>query len=159
VNEELRALFEADQADRAEWPTADAGPPEGLNERDAVRRARVEELIDADVLADPLDYFHVAMVFQHGGDRAHYLRAHELALRGAELGCGPARWLAAAALDRWLMFGGHPQRYGTQYRVIGGRWELWRVDPETPDEDRAAWDVPPLAEAQRFAVEMNGGNA
>jgi hypothetical protein len=81
-----------------------------------------------------------------------------LALRGVELGCRPARWLAAAALDRWLMATGKPQRYGTQYRRIGsGPFELWQVDPETTDEERAAWDVPPLAEAQRRAEELSAG--
>jgi hypothetical protein len=32
---------------------------------------------------------------------------------------------------------------------------LWDVDPETTDEDRAAWDVPPLAEQLRKAEEAN----
>jgi hypothetical protein len=66
----------------------------------------------------------------------------------------PARWLAAAAQDRWLMAAGRPQRYGTQYRSRGGRWELWPVDEATSDDERAAWDVPPLAEARRRAEEL-----
>jgi hypothetical protein len=150
VHQELRALFEEDQADRrGEFPT-------DMYQRDERRRRRVEELLAQATLTDPDDLFHAAMVFQHaGGDRACYLRAHELAKRAAELGSTrPARWLAAAAYDRWLMTGGLPQKYGTQYRSANGRWVLHEVDPTTSDEERAHWDVPPLAEALRRADEM-----
>jgi hypothetical protein len=115
VNQELYALFDEDQADRrGEFPA-------DLSERDQRRRRRVEQLLAEGTVVDPDDLFHAAMVFQHGADRAHYLRAHELAKRAAELGSTrPARWLAAAAYDRWLMAGGLPQKYGTQYRGSTG---------------------------------------
>jgi hypothetical protein len=116
VNQELRGLFDEDQADRRSQLPAD------LAERDQRRRRRVEQLLAEGTVADPDDLFHAAMVFQHGADRAHYLRSHELAKRAADLGSTrPARWLAAAAYDRWLMTGGLPQKYGTQYRFANGR--------------------------------------
>jgi hypothetical protein len=149
MNQELRALYEQDQADR------DGGLHPDVRARDDRRRRQVEALIAAGALRDPEDYYHAAMVFQHGTKPAHYLRAHELASRGAELGYRKARWLAAAAYDRWLMMTGRPQKYGTQYRAEGGRWVLWEVDPATTDAERAAWDVPPLAEAQAHAEEMS----
>jgi hypothetical protein len=149
VNQELGALFDEDQADRrGKFPT-------DLPERDERRRRRVEQLLAQGAVADPDDLFHPAMVLQHGADRAHYLRAHELATRAAELGSTrPARWLAAAAYDRWLMTGGLPQKYGTQYRFANGRWVLHEVDPTTTDEERARWEVPPLAQALRRADQM-----
>jgi hypothetical protein len=149
VNQELRALFDEDQADRrGEFPA-------DLYERDQRRRRGAEQLLAQGTLTDPDDLFHAAMVFQHGADRAYYLRAHELAKRAAEFGSTrPARWLAAAAYDRWLMTGGLPQKYGTQYRSANGRWVLHEVDPTTSDEERARWDVPPLAEALRRADQM-----
>jgi hypothetical protein len=149
VNQELCALFDEDQADRrGEFPA-------DLYERDERRRHRVEQLLAQGTLADPDDLFHAAMVFQHGPDRASFLRAHALAKRAAELGSTrPARWLAAAAYDRWLMTGGLPQKYGTQYRSANGGWVLHEVDPTTSDEERARWDVPPLAEALRRADQM-----
>jgi TPR repeat protein len=151
VNQELRALFDQDQADRRGELPAD------LAERDERRRRRVEQLLAQATLADPDDLFHAAMMFQHGGgDRSSYLRAHELAKRAAELGSTrPARWLAAAAYDRWRMTGGLPQKYGTQYRSANGRWVLYEVDRSTSDEERARWDVPPLAEALRRADQMS----
>jgi hypothetical protein len=150
MNKELRQLYEADQGDRR----AD-GTPADVIERDRARRRRVAELLDAGAVASGEDFFHAAMVFQHGDGLDDYQRARELALRAAELGYRPGRWLAAAALDRWLMRQGGPQKYGTQYRITSGQYELYEVDPATTDEERAEWDVPPLAEARRRAEKLN----
>jgi len=64
-------------------------------------------------------------------------------------------WLTAAAYDRWLMTGGLSENYGTQYRSVNGHWVLHEVDATTTDEERARWDVPPLAEALRRAGQMS----
>jgi hypothetical protein len=37
----------------------------------------------------------------------------------------------------------------------GNGHRLWDVDPNTTDEERAAWDVPPLAEQPRKTEEAN----
>jgi hypothetical protein len=123
-------------------------------ERDLARRRRVEELLAAGAAEQGPDFYHAAMVFQHGSRPEDYQRARELALRAAELGHRPGRWLAAAALDRWLMNEGRPQKHGTRYTSAGDRWVLHDVDPETTDAERAEWDVPPLAEARRRAELM-----
>jgi hypothetical protein len=154
VNEELRRVFEEDQGDRlAEELPAD------MRLRDRARRKRVVELLDAGAAETGEDFFHAAMVFQHGEELADYRRAHELALRAAELGHGTGRWLAAAAHDRWLMHEGKPQKYGTQYRGTGDGFELYEVDPATTDEERAEWNVPPLAEARRRAGDLPAARA
>lgn len=148
MNAELRALLEADQEDRR-----DGLGPESL-QRDDERRRRVEVLLAEGAVVTGEDHYAAAMIFQHGGTRESHWRAHELALRGVELDYEPARWLAAAAYDRWLNDAGLPQRFGTQYRSEGARWILLPVDPSTTDEERARWNVPPLAEAQARAEEM-----
>ena len=125
VNGELRALLAADQEDRV-------GGTLGRDavERDGVRLRRVKELL------------------QHGSALEDYWRAHELAKASADGGYAPARWIAAAAYDRWLMHQGEPQRFGTQYfSMAGGPLRLWEVDPATTDDERARWDVPPLHDA------------
>jgi hypothetical protein len=149
MNEELRAIHEADQADRMGGTMS----PE-VAERDAERLRRVAELVDAGEARTGEDCYHAAMVFQHGAQLADYRRAHELALRAAELGHRPGRWLAAAAYDRWLMRQDRLQKYGTQYRAGEAGWELYPVDPETTDDERAAWDVPTLARARQQAEEL-----
>ncbi|MBO0777659.1 MAG: hypothetical protein J2P37_02420 [Ktedonobacteraceae bacterium] len=64
------------------------------------------------------DYFHAAMIFQHGERLEDYWQAHELAKQAVAQGYRPAAcWFVAASYDRWLMHQGKPQKYGTQYRV------------------------------------------
>jgi hypothetical protein len=55
--------------------------------------------------------------------------------------------------DRWCMYQGKPQKYGTQYVSDGIRQRLWDVDPSATDAERAAWNIPPLAEQLRKAEE------
>ncbi len=149
MNEELRALYEQDQADRQGHRLAP-----GTGERDRGRRQRVAELLASGALQEASDYYHAALVFQHGDAPEDAWRAHELAGRAAALGHRAGRWLAAAAYDRWLMYQGRPQKYGTQYRAADGRWRLWEVEPATTDAERAAWDVPPLTELEAQAEEL-----
>ncbi|MEJ7602018.1 MAG: hypothetical protein WKG01_29245 [Kofleriaceae bacterium] len=156
VNGELLDLFDADQADRAgthgqiDWKL--------VNPRDEARRKRVDEIIAAGGAKVADDYYHAAMVYQHGAAIAEIKRAQRLALEAVarEPHHTRARWLAAAAEDRALMYDNKPQRYGTQYKKNGeGVWVLWDVDPATTDEDRANWNVPPLAQARARAAQMN----
>ena len=65
------------------------------------------------------------------------------------------RALAAASKDRSLMWQGKPQLYGTQFKKVDGRWILWEVDPSITDEERAKWNVPPLAEQKKKLETLN----
>ncbi|MFB9314375.1 hypothetical protein [Nocardioides plantarum] len=154
MNAELRALVRADQADRVPHPVA--GTPEylALRERDASRRRRLGELLDAGRVVAPADLYDAAWLLNHGDEVGELGLAHELAARAAAAGHGPARWLAAATLDRWLMYQGRPQRFGTQFVPDGQRHRLWDVDPATTDADRAAHDVPSLAEQEERAAQL-----
>jgi predicted kinase len=104
-NAELRAIYEADQADRV------SGFRAGIGDRDEARLHRVLELIDAGELRCADDYFHAALVLHHAPivdseERRHgrsYLLAHAFAQRAADLGDARGAWLATASYDRWLM--------------------------------------------------------
>jgi hypothetical protein len=74
-----------------------------MQERDRSRRRRLEALRAAGALRTAEDHYHAAMLLQHGETLDDARRALELARRAAALGSAPARWLAAAADDRWLM--------------------------------------------------------
>jgi hypothetical protein len=157
ANRELRRIHEDDQADRRPGPN-------GINwaevtPRDEARRRRVREILEAGGAKVSADYYHAAMVYQHGGEVADFRRSHELAERAVELDPAnrQAKWLAAASKDRELMNLGQPQLYGTQFRKVDGRWELYRVDPSVSDDERRRRNVPPLAEAKRRADAMNAG--
>lgn len=124
-----------------------------MRERDQARRHRVAACVAAGEITTGEDAFYAASILQHGDMPEDAWQAHVLALDAAGRGYAPARWLAAAAYDRWRMYQGHPQKYGTQYVADGRRQRLWDVDPATTDADRAQWDVPPLAEQVRKAEE------
>jgi hypothetical protein len=153
VDGELASLFDEDQADRLGDRLAS-----GSGRRDRARRDRGLAKLFRGEVGSARDYYHLAMLLQHGGLVEHYHLAHELALRAGQAGWQPARWLAAAAMDRWLMTMGLTQRYGTQYVFSEERWKLYPVDLDTTDEERERWGVPSLDEARTRADEMNHEN-
>lgn len=119
-NPELTQLFEEDQAARS-------GPIEGvdmavLERQDSVHRHRVRDLVAAGALQTALDFYHAAMLFQHGRDSLAYGQAHAWAQRSEALDSTDraARWLVAAAWDRYQMSRGQAQWFGTQTTRVGG---------------------------------------
>lgn len=155
MGELLQAIFLADQRDRTQLAQAGREDHEERRRRaqavavaDHARLDQVRELAAAGEIHDAEDHFCAAMIFQHGGELDDFWRAHEFARLASEMGHERARWLAAAAYDRWLMHQGKAQRYGTHFIAMGGgALHLWEVEATTTDEDRAEWGVPPLAVA------------
>jgi hypothetical protein len=156
LNPELAQLYDEDQADRTggAYETIDWSK---VTPRDRARRKRVDEIIAAGGAKVADDYYHAAMVYQHGESPDEIQRAHDLAVKAVELDPkhDAAKWLAAAAEDRKLMYENKPQKWGTQFKKIDGKWVLWQVDPTITDEQRDAWNVPSLAEAQAQAERLN----
>lgn len=154
----LLALFEADRREHASVPPVASPQYEALRRRDRDRRVEAETLLShlrpSETGASAVDLYHVAWLLNHGDEPAEARRAHELAREAADAGHRPARWLAAAAYDRWCMYEGRPQRYGTQFVPDGVRHRLWDLQAETTDAERAVWDVPPLADQLRRAEVM-----
>lgn len=160
VSDELAALYRADQADRSPGPGAPRDFFVGLEARDAARQRRVMELYGAGQLRTGPDFFHAAMVLQHGPGAEASLLAHELAMAALALGEPRARGLAAASLDRFLVRVGRPQRFGTQSRFEAGaqRFVLDSVaagEAAVTDVVRAALAVPPLTELRARVAESN----
>jgi hypothetical protein len=155
LNTELIQIYSEDQADRAGgWDKIDWAK---VDPRDHTRRNRVDEIIAAGGAKVADDYYHAAMVYQHGSAPDEIQRAHDLAVKAVELDPDhdAAKWLAAAAEDRKLMYEGKPQKWGTQYRKINGTWVVWQVDPTITDAQREQWNVQPLADAEAHAAHMN----
>src|SRR5258708_20534662 len=88
---DLLILYEQDQADRS----GNAIDGVTMYQRDAERRARVRDLLDAGAVRTAGDYYHAALVFQHADNVEGIQLAHELAIIAAALGNREARWLAA----------------------------------------------------------------
>lgn len=154
LNAEVFVAFLNDQLDRG------SGSEEvsKVLKKDADRRRIVHLSIGGHFLRTPDDYYHAAMVMQHGTTPEDLALARDLAKRATDIdpAHSNARWLYAAATDRYLQRTGKPQIYGTQYRSVDGRWTLDPFDQKAiDDEERARWAVPSLAERLRFIEELN----
>jgi hypothetical protein len=105
-------------------------------------------------LVKPKALYYAAFIFHHGVCSDHYQLASMLAKRSMDGGYHDAKWLYAATVDRYLLSFGKAQKYGTQfYMGDDGLLHLEPVDPTTTDEERAQYDLPPLADAERIANE------
>jgi hypothetical protein len=80
-DEELARLFDEDQADRL-----DGTLTAGIGERDRSRRTRGLAKLLLGEVRSPRDFYHLAMLLQHGGMAEHYHLGHELARRDANAG-------------------------------------------------------------------------
>ena len=159
-NAELTRIYEADQGDRSGDSEAMAKADwTAINARDRARQERVHQILKGGGARTADDYYHAAMVFQHGDTDEEIAESHELSLKAVELDPDHpiARWLAAASKDRLLMRQGKPQLYATQFRNVDGKWVLYDVDPAVTDDERAEWDCPTLAQARERVKEMNAG--
>jgi hypothetical protein len=137
---ELIAIVAADQADRegeiAKTDWASVGP------RDASRRARVRELIEAGRLRTGRDFERASLVFQHGETATDILFAHVLAMTALAEGNADSRRMAALTLDRYLARIGQPQVFGTNFTTPDvnhpTQWSLEPYDESlVPDALRA----------------------
>lgn len=149
ADNELKKLFEEDQAERAPQP-GQAIDWNAIVLRDEARQQRVKALIAADSLQSGADYYHAAMVMQHSLEVDDHLLAHDLCVIAISKGEAKAKWLAAASLDRYLVGIGRPQRYGTQFfsNHPSRPPRLRPIDPSVPDSLRRELGVPTLAEAK-----------
>jgi hypothetical protein len=160
-NAELSQMFKADQSEReganVDWT--------GLYYHDADRRKRLHAMLSEGGVKTATDYFHAAMIYQHGQNPDDYLLAHVLAVAAISKGCKDARWLAAATMDRYLRSIWQPQIYGTQFDRSSDH-EPWSHQPmnETlvSDSIRAAQCVEALAKqkddlAKTSSKSMPGG--
>src|SRR3989338_8168319 len=132
MNKRLSNLFKADQADRTPEKVKSYGyTKEGwelVTKRDTARRNKVRKILESGIKLIGEDYFHAAMVFQHGQKQVDYEMAVKLAKKSTSLGYEKAKWLYAAAQDRLLVNLGRKQRYGTQYQDRNGKWILMPVN-------------------------------
>ena len=156
MDPELKLLFDSDRADHA-TPRI-AGSPEyaDLRKRDLQRREKVRRILRDDVNLDARDLYHAAWILNHGDQPEEAELAYRLARQSHELGNADGKWLSAAALDRWLMYSGLPQKFGTQIVPDGQRYRLWDYDTNTTDEERARYNVLPLAQLEQRAARDSG---
>ena len=153
-NPELKEIYQKDQAARQvetiDWDI--------VLVEDSIRQSRVQQLLDSNKVNTAIDYYHAAMVFQHGLDTIASGMAVSLMRKSLELDSTADKWLLAAAIDRDLMRKKKPQIYGTQYVKMGADapWELYKIDTAViSDEERKEYHVETLAEQRETVKQMN----
>ena len=149
----MTELFTADQAARL----LAMNSPAQINEEDTARRIEVIEYLKDSRIRTARDLVYSAYIFQHGDCSEHYLLANRLAEIAMDAGYQDALWIYAASLDRYLMSLDQPQKYGTQYTIINGEYQLYPVDPATTDAERASYNVPSLEEAIQKSANISSG--
>ena len=156
-NSELRDMFEQDQAARSgDSFQKDA---EQIHAFDAMRRLRVLRLLDDGAAQTPHDFFHAAMVLQHGDSPLDYKLSNELCKRAVAMDPNfkAAKWLSAASWDRYLHSIGKPQIYGTQFTIVDGKYYLMKADlAQVTDEERKAVGTRTIEEIKEFLKKQNG---
>ena len=105
------------------------------------RRALEGELSTAE------EHFYAGAILVRSSDMEHLLLAESIGRRATILGDKRGRPVAAEAVDRQALVEGIAQTYGTQYayNYVTGNWQLYLVNPDTTDEERAAVGLPSLA--------------
>ncbi|PRY48352.1 tetratricopeptide repeat protein [Arcticibacter pallidicorallinus] len=153
-NAELKKMHDEDQnarrVSKIDWTQLDSV--------DSLHRSRVYELINQGAILTRKDYYHSAMIFQHGKDSVAYGMAVKHMRKAIELDSTISKWLLAAAIDRELMSRNKPQIYGTQYvkRSLEGKWENWEMDTtKVTDEERRYYQVPTLSEQKELLRNWN----
>ncbi|RYG41329.1 hypothetical protein EON79_20995 [bacterium] len=149
-NAELKALMEADQADRQNLKTA--ADWDRMADNDVPRRARVLAILREGKASSGADLYDAALVLQHGTGYRDYMLAHELCLGAIARGYAEAAWLVSRTYDRMLENGGHAQRYATQSMGDAGGQSFFIVSTDLPgpsDTMRKAFKSPTRTEAKK----------
>lgn len=159
AHELLRKLYQEDISDRQKitnWTDGDALLQ--LKARDKTRRLQTKQFIEDKQLTEAIDYYHAALIFQHGDAIDDFQQAHHLARQALNLGYEPAKWMYASTYDRWQLAAGKAQVYGTQFAIdTAGKWQLAEpIDRTFSDEERKKYNVPPLAEAVTSFMQRSG---
>lgn len=168
VNPELLRVVIADQWDRGMdmfggRPAKMAGPPDwnAISTRDKERQATVRTLVEKGQLTSGRDYQFAALVLQHSESSTDVRLAHVLAVTAALKGQPTAKWLAAAALDRYLWDIQQPQVFGTQFKQLPGSESKWTMEPydreALSDSVRAEWCVKPVREQAAVLAALGNG--
>jgi hypothetical protein len=157
-NPALTKLAADDQADRSPGPNKIDW--DAIEKHDAARRAEVQKLLTAGELRTADDFFHAALIFQHGDSVQDIQLALALATTSARIDPSNqnAQALMAQAWDRIMVKNGKPQWYGTQFvrSKTTGKWVLYPTDPSAvTDAQRQAMGLPTLAEEAAHLAVIN----
>ena len=135
INIELEKLYYEDKKEREEFNDSKESL-KTLEKHDRLRLQKVKRLLPYVDTAEIWNCHYLAYLLIHGETTEDYQLAHEYAKKAVDMGSSITKWLYAATLDRWLVSQGKPQKFGTQYKILDGKKELFPVDKNTSDQER-----------------------
>jgi tetratricopeptide (TPR) repeat protein len=158
-NQELAELYRTDQSDRQRGgnPNMDIDYWSQVQSRDSARLARVYQLSNLKKLITGQDYYHAAMICQHGPSIRDSDAAISFMRKAIELDTAINPWLLAAAIDRNLVRRGKPQIYGTQFYTDEKNVTVRCLMDTTiiSDEERKKFHVETLQEQREKLKQFN----
>ncbi len=148
MNKKLLRIFNDDQKDRRNPMIRNDASL--LTKNDRERRRVVQGLIRTGKLVSAKDYYHAAMIVQHGGSILDSVKAVRFSKISHELGYKKALAFYATCLDRLLLKRGKKQKFGTQSwkKDASSKWVLSPIDSRTTDKERQQFDIAPLKELE-----------
>lgn len=157
-HELLKQLYLEDIADREKvtnW--SDVDQLTQLKARDKTRRTQTLQFVTDKQLSEAVDFYHAALIFQHGDTVEDFQQAHHLARTSLNLGYEGAKWMYASTYDRWQLASGKPQVYGTQFVLnTEGTWQFAEpLDRSFPDAERIKYGLPTLDKALEVFQKRN----
>lgn len=154
-HKELQIMHDEDQADR--MPESGEIDWSIVLPRDSTRLKRALEIVEQGELHTSKDYYHAAIIFQHGYDTIASGLAVRMMEKAIELDPSTNKWLLAAAIDRDLQRRGKPQIFGIQFaQNEDGIWGLYDIDTtQVSDAKRKEYGVASLSELRAEAAKMN----
>lgn len=155
-NPALTSMYTTDQKAR-EGDHIDWGQ---LAKDDEQRRKDLRQMLAAGQVETGTDYYHAALIFQHGQNPDDYLLAHVLSMDAVAMGSKEAKWLSAATFDRYLLSSWQPQVFGTQFHGGYGFGQMTRDKINSTivtDPMRSATCVTASAQQERMLDSVNHG--
>lgn len=156
---ELEQLFFADQQRQQQAQSNDI---KGQSDRQ-----RIFELLANNQITSATGKAYAAIILQHtpkigktanpykSTNPENHLLSYYLNKSAYEMGYHDAGWYSGAAMDRYLLSQGKPQKYGTHWRLndTGTRYVMDPLDPNTTDTQRAALGIDSLEAIYGFIAE------
>lgn len=149
-HELLKKLYQEDIADRERMTNwGDQVQLSQLKARDKTRRMQTAQFIKDQQLTEAVDFYHAALIFQHGDAVDDFQQAHHLARQSLNMGYEGSKWMYASTYDRWQLAAGKPQIYGTQFVLnTEGKWQFAEpLDRTFADSERLKYGLPPIDKA------------
>lgn len=127
---------------------------EQLMRKEKEARKEIKKMLKKGEIKTADDFYRAAWFFHHGRSFRDYALAVALAATSHHLGEHWGKNFYAVTLDRFLLFIGQPQYFGTQFEKKYGKWRISLYNKKTTDRERKEYSVEPLKKTLERVKEL-----